>query len=58
VLGVVDDFLTGINNGGEIGFPVLKEFLRALYRILGLGFELLGLLGYQLSRFFPRLGCI
>jgi hypothetical protein len=56
MLGVVDDFLTGMDNGGEIGFPIANEFLRVLDGVLGLGSEQLAFLDEELPRFFPGLG--
>ena len=58
MLGVVDDFLTGMHNGGEIGFPITNEFLRVLNGVLGLGSEHLAFLDEELPRFVPGLGCI
>jgi hypothetical protein len=45
VFGVVDAFLTGMNHGGEIGFPIANEFLRVLDGVLGLVFKLPGFPG-------------
>ena len=55
MLGVVDDFLTGMHNGGEISFPIANEFLSVLDGVLGLGSEQLTFLGKHLSRFLSGL---
>ena len=58
MLGVVDDFLTGMDNGGEIGFPIFNKFLSVLDGVLGLVPKHLAFLDEELPRFLPGLGCI